>query len=85
MSLYYCWVTKMANAVVLWVLVYFCVTSVNTKDRYFRNTWYDMFKCLEWSEDANAVFCHQCMQAYISDCQMSTSNCKLELVFLVNG
>ena len=31
MSLYYCWVTKMANAVVLWVLVYFCVTSVNTK------------------------------------------------------
>ena len=32
MSLYYCWVTKMANAVVLWVLVYFCVTSVNTKD-----------------------------------------------------
>ena len=23
----------MANAVVLWVLVYFCVTSVNTKDR----------------------------------------------------
>ena len=34
MSLYYCWVTKMANAVVLWVLVYFCVTSVNTKDSY---------------------------------------------------
>ena len=34
MSLYYCWVTKMANAVVLWVLVYFCVTSVNTKDTY---------------------------------------------------
>ena len=33
MSLYYCWVTKMANAVVLWVLVYFCVTSVNTKDK----------------------------------------------------
>ena len=33
MSLYYCWVTKMANAVVLWVLVYLCVTSVNTKDR----------------------------------------------------
>ena len=32
MSLYYCWVTKMANAVVLWVLVYFCVTLVNTKD-----------------------------------------------------
>ena len=32
MSLYYCLVTKMANAVVLWVLVYFCVTSVNTKD-----------------------------------------------------
>ena len=32
MSLYYCWVTKIANAVVLWVLVYFCVTSVNTKD-----------------------------------------------------
>ena len=26
--MYYCWVTKMANAVVLWVLVYFCVTSV---------------------------------------------------------
>ena len=24
----------MANAVVLWVLVYFCVTSVNTKDIY---------------------------------------------------
>ena len=23
----------MANAVVLWVIVYFCVTSVNTKDR----------------------------------------------------
>ena len=22
----------MANAVVLWVIVYFCVTSVNTKD-----------------------------------------------------
>ena len=33
MSLYYCWVTKMANAVVLWVLVYFCVTLVNTKDK----------------------------------------------------
>ena len=32
MSLYYCWVTKMANAVVLWVRVYFCMTSVNTKD-----------------------------------------------------
>ena len=31
MSLYYWLVTKMANAVVLWVLVYFCVTSVNTK------------------------------------------------------
>ena len=33
MSLYYWLVTKMANAVVLWVLVYFCVTLVNTKDR----------------------------------------------------
>ena len=32
MSLYYCLVPKMANAVVLWVIVYFCVTSVNTKD-----------------------------------------------------
>ena len=32
MSLYYCLVSKMANAVVLWVFVYFCVTSVNTKD-----------------------------------------------------
>ena len=31
MSLYYCLVPKMANAVVLWVIVYFCVTSVNTK------------------------------------------------------
>ena len=27
-----CLVPKMANAVVLWVIVYFCVTSVNTKD-----------------------------------------------------
>ena len=34
MSLYYCLVPKMANAVVLWVIVYFCVTSVNTKDCY---------------------------------------------------
>ena len=24
----------MANAVVLWVIVYFCVTSVNTKDTF---------------------------------------------------
>ena len=32
MSLYYCLVPKMANVVVLWVIVYFCVTSVNTKD-----------------------------------------------------
>ena len=36
MSLYYWLVTKMANAVVLWVLVYFCVTSVNTKDTYLQ-------------------------------------------------
>ena len=39
MSLYYCLVLKMANAVVLWVIVYVCVTSVNTKvlarRRYF--------------------------------------------------
>ena len=35
MSLYYCLVPKMANAVVLWVIVYFCVTSVNTKDNKF--------------------------------------------------
>ena len=33
MYLYYCLVPKMANAIVLWVIVYFCVTSVNTKDR----------------------------------------------------
>ena len=33
MSLYYCLVPKMANAVVSWVIVYFCVTSVNTKDK----------------------------------------------------
>ena len=32
MYLYYCLVPKMANAIVLWVIVYFCVTSVNTKD-----------------------------------------------------
>ena len=31
MSLYYCLVPKMANAVVLWVIVYFCVTSVNRR------------------------------------------------------
>ena len=27
-----CLVPKMVNAVVLWLIVYFCVTSVNTKD-----------------------------------------------------
>ena len=32
MSLYFCLGTKMADAVGLWVIVYFCVTSVNTKD-----------------------------------------------------
>ena len=32
MSLYFCLVPKMANAVVLWVIVNLCVTSVNTKD-----------------------------------------------------
>ena len=35
----FCWVTKMANAVVLWVLVYFCVTSVNTKDNMLLYTY----------------------------------------------
>ena len=37
---------------------------VDKYNRHFRNTWYDMYKWLEWSEDANAVFCHQCRQAY---------------------
>ena len=31
MSLYYCLVPKMVNAVVLLVMVYFCVTSVNRR------------------------------------------------------
>ena len=44
-----------------------------------------MYKWLEWSEDANAVFCHQCRQTYIREFQISTSTCKLELGFLVNG
>ena len=38
MSLYFCLVPKMANTVVLWVIVYFCVTSVNTKDWCLYNT-----------------------------------------------
>ena len=37
MSLYYCLVPKMANAVVLWVIVYFCVMSVNMKDKMHFN------------------------------------------------
>ena len=37
MSLYYLLFPKMANAVVLWVIVYICVMSLNTKDKNHPN------------------------------------------------